>query len=65
MADRDYALREADVLDPKLNQFGGTGAGFQQGLQHQPGPAVLGVGLVQKAQLVLDREPVDAAAAFG
>ncbi len=65
VADGDDALSQADVLDPKLDQFGRAGAGLQQGLQHQPGPAVLGVGLVEEAQLLLDRQPVHAAAAFG
>lgn len=63
--DRDHALGEAHVLDPELHQFGRAGAGFQQGLQHQPGPAVLGVSLVEEAQLLLDRQPVHAAAALG
>ena len=65
LADRDHALGEADVLDPELDQLGGPGAGLQQGLQHQPGPAALGIGLVEEAQLLLDRQPVDAAAPLG
>ena len=65
LLDRDHALGEADVLDPELHQLGRAGAGLQQGLQHQPGPAVLGVGLVEKAHLLLDRQPVHAAAALG
>jgi hypothetical protein len=64
LADGDHALGEADVLDPELHQFGRSGAGFQQGLQHQAGAAVLCVGLVQEAQLLLDVQPVDAAAAW-
>jgi len=48
--DGDHALSQADVLDPELHQLGRAGAGLQQGLQHQPGPVVLGVGLVEKAQ---------------
>ena len=65
VADRDHALGEADILDPKLHQLGGAGAGLQQGLQHQSGPPTLGVGLVEEAQLLLDRQPIDAAAPFG
>lgn len=65
LADRDHALGEADVLDPELDQLGRAGAGFQQGLQHQPDPAVLGVSLVEEAQLLLDRQPVHAVAALG
>jgi hypothetical protein len=64
VADGDHAPGEADVLDPELHQLGRTGAGFQQGLQHQPGPTILSVGLVQETQLLLDRQPVHAAAAF-
>jgi len=63
--DRDHALGEADVLDPELHQLGRAGAGLEQGLQHQPGLAALGVSLIEKAQLFLDREAVHAAAAFG
>jgi len=61
----DHALNQADVLDPELHQLGRAGAGLQPGLQHQSGPAFLGVGLVEEAQLLLDCQPVHAAAAFG
>ena len=64
MADGDHALGQADVLDPELDQLGGAGAGFQQGLQHQPDAPALRVGLVEEAQLLLDRQPVHAAATF-
>ena len=63
--DRDHALGQADVFDPKLDQLGRAGAGFQKGLQHQPGLAASSVSLVQEAQLLLDRQPVHAAAALG
>ena len=61
LADRDHALGEADVLDPELNQRGRAGTGLQQGLQHQPCAAVLGVGLVEEAQFLFDAQLVDAA----
>ena len=64
LADGDHALDEADILDTKLHELGGSGAGFQQCLQHQPGSAVLGVRLVEKAQLFLDGQPIDAAPTF-
>ena len=64
-ADSNHAFGEADVLDPELHQLGRAGTGLQQSLYHQPSSAVLGVGLVEKAQLLLDRQPVHAAAAFG
>ncbi len=56
--------RGPDVLDTKLHKLGGSGAGFQQGLQHQPGSAVLGVCPVKKAQLFLNGQPIDAAPTF-
>ena len=65
MADGDDAFGEADILDAMLHQLRCTGAGFRQGLQHLPNLSFLGVGLVQEAQLLLDCEPVHAAAAFG
>ena len=65
VSDGEHTPGKADVLDPELHQLGRAGAGFQQGLQHQPGPAVLGVGLVEETQLLLDRKPVHAAATFG
>ncbi len=65
VTDRDHALDEADILDPELHQFGGTGAGLQQGLQHQAGPPTFCVGLIEEAQFLLDGQPVDAAAPFG
>ena len=65
LADGDHALDEADILDPKLHQLGGPGAGFQQRLQHQSGAAALGVGLVEEAKLLLYCQPIDAAAMFG
>ena len=64
LADGDHALDEADVLDAKLHKLGGSGAGFQQCLQHQPGAAVLGVRPVKKPQLFLDGQPIDAAPTF-
>jgi hypothetical protein len=64
LADGDHALDEADILDTKLHELGGSGAGFQQCLQHQPGAAVLGVRPVKKAQLFLDGQSIDAAAMF-
>lgn len=57
------ALGKADVLDPQLDQLGGPQAGFEQGLQHQPGSAVAGISLIEKAQLFLHSETVHAAAA--
>jgi len=65
VADRDHAFGQAHVLDPELHQLGRAGTRLQQGLQHQSGSAALGVGLVEEAQLLLDREPVHAAAALG
>jgi hypothetical protein len=65
VADRDHALGQTDILYPELHQFGGTGAGLQQGLQHQAGPPTLVVGLIEEAQFLLDGQPVDAAAPFG
>jgi hypothetical protein len=59
------ALGKADVLDPQLDQFGSPQAGFEQGLQHQPGSAVAGISLIEKAQLFLHRETVHAAAVRG
>ena len=64
VADGDHALGQADVLDPELYQLGGAGAGFQQGLQHQPDAPALRVGLIEEAQFLLDRQPVHAAATF-
>ena len=64
LADGDHALDEADILDTKLHQLGSPGAGLQQRLQHQPGAAVLGVGLVEKAKFFLNCQPIDAAAMF-
>ena len=64
-ADRDHALGEADILDPELDQFGGAGTGLQQGLQHQPGTSALGIGLVEEAQFLLDRQPLDARPTLG
>lgn len=65
MADRDHALSEAYVLDPDLHQLRRAGAGLQQSLQHQPGPAVLGIGLVKGTQLLLNCEPIHAPAVLG
>jgi hypothetical protein len=64
LADGDHALSEADILDTKLHKLGGSGAGFQQCLQHQPGAAVLGVCPVKKTQLFLDGQPIDIAQTF-
>jgi hypothetical protein len=64
-ADRDHTLGETDIFDPELDQFGGTGTGLQQGLQHQPGTPALGVGLVKEAQFLLNRQPLDACSTFG
>src|SRR5208282_2326336 len=64
LADGDPPLDDADILDPKLYQFGGSGAGLQQRLQHQSGAAVLGVGLVEETQFLLDSQPIDTAAMF-
>src|SRR4051794_40541458 len=65
LTDGDHALDEADILDTKLHKLGGSGAGFQQCLQHQPGAAVLCVRPVQKTQLFLNGQPIDAAPTFG
>ena len=62
-ADDDHALGEADVLDPHLDQLGDPRPGLEQRLQHEPGPTALGVGLVDEPQLLLEEQPVDAAAA--
>jgi hypothetical protein len=51
-ADGDDALGETDVLDAELDQLGGPRAGLEQGLQHQPGAAGAGVGVVDEAQLL-------------
>src|SRR5215208_6656050 len=64
VTDGDDALGQADVLDPELYQLGGAGAGFQQGLQHQPDAPALRVGLVEEAQFLLDCQPFHAAAMF-
>ena len=64
LADGDHTLDETDILDPELHQFGGPGAGLQQGLQHQASATVLGIGLIKETQLLLDRQPVDATASF-
>jgi hypothetical protein len=61
LANDHDALGKADVLDPQLDQLGDPHAGFEQGLQHQPGPAVPGIGLIEEAQLFLHREAVHAA----
>jgi hypothetical protein len=53
-----------DILYTKLHKLGGSGAGFQQRLQHQPGAAALGVGLVEETQFLLDGQPIDTAAMF-
>ena len=45
-ADDDHPLGQAHLLDPELDQLGDPGAGLEQGLQHEPGPPALGVGLV-------------------
>jgi hypothetical protein len=47
LADGDYALNEADILDPQLHQLRDFGTSFRQRLQHQPGAAVPGVGGVR------------------
>ena len=59
-ADRDHALGKAHVLNPELHQLRGPGAGFQQSLQHQPGPPVLSVGLIEKAQFLLTASEIEA-----
>src|SRR5437588_8415868 len=64
-ADDDHPLGEADVLDPELDQLGDPRPGLEQGLQHEPGPPALGVGLVGEPQLLLERQPIDGAAALG
>ena len=64
LANDHDALGKADILDPQLDQLGSPQAGFEQGLQHQPGSAVPGIGLIEKAQLRRHREAVHAAAAF-
>ena len=64
-ADRDHAFGEADILDLELDQLRGAGAGLQQSLQHQPGMPALGIGLVEEAQLLLDRQPLDARPTLG
>jgi hypothetical protein len=64
-ADDDYPLGEAHILDPELDQLGDPSPGLEQGLQHEPGPPALGVGLIDEPQLLLERQPVDAAAAVG
>jgi hypothetical protein len=64
LTDGNHALGEADILDAKLHQLRGPGAGFQQRLQHQSGSAVLGVSLVEKAKFFLNGQPIDATAMF-
>ena len=59
------ALGETDIFDPELDQFGGAGTGLQQGLQHQSSTSALGVGLVEEAQFLLDRQPLDARPTLG
>jgi hypothetical protein len=54
LADDDHALNQADILDTKQHQLGGSGAGFQQCLQHQSGAAVLGIGPVEEAKFLLN-----------
>lgn len=65
LADHDDALDEAEILDPELHQLGSPGAGRQQGLQHEVGSAVLGIGLIEEAQFLLNRQPINAAAPLG
>lgn len=65
IADNHDTLGKADIRDPQLDQLGSPHAGFEQGLQHHPGSAILSIGAIEKAQLLLDREPVDAATGRG
>jgi hypothetical protein len=64
LTDGDQALGQADILDAKLHQFRGPGACLQQRLQHQPGTAVVSVGLIEEAELFFNCQSIDAAAMF-
>ena len=64
-SNRNDPLGQADILDPQLHQLRGPHAGLQQGLQHETRAAVLGIGVIEKAQFFFDREPVHATATRG
>lgn len=40
-------------------------AGFEQGLQHQPGATLAGIGAIKEAQFLLDGEAINDASTFG
>jgi hypothetical protein len=56
--DGDHPLRQADILDPQVDQLGGSGAGLQQSLPHQSDPTAHGISLVDEAQPSRSFRPV-------
>ena len=62
--DGDRALPEADILDAQGHEFGDPSAGFEQGLHHQAGSAVAGIGGVDEPELFLERQPGGRVARF-
>ena len=62
--DGDHALAETDMLDPQGHELGDTGARFQQGLDHEAGLAVAGIGSIDEPELFLERQAGGCGASF-